>query len=172
MNWQDGDDVIIVPSLSDADGARRRFPAGVEDVEAVSACGLAATAAALAPCPAAVPRRGSVRADDPRGGSAMIFRQLYDLTSGTYTYLMASRRGGEALIVDPVLDKVDRYLQLMRELDLRLVKAVDTHLHADHITGLGFAPLAQAAHCVHPQEACCAIPTHLHRSKISRGRVF
>jgi len=71
------------------------------------------------------------------GGGAMIFRQLYDLTSGTYTYLIASRRGGEALIVDPVLEKVDRYLQLMRELDLRLVKAVDTHLHADHITGLG-----------------------------------
>jgi len=67
----------------------------------------------------------------------MIFRQLYDLTSGTYTYLIASRHGGEALIVDPVLEKVDRYLQLMQELDLRLVKAVDTHLHADHITGLG-----------------------------------
>ena len=50
----------------------------------------------------------------------MIFRQLYDMTSGTYTYLLASRRGGEALIVDPVLEKVDRYLQLMRELDLRL----------------------------------------------------
>src|SRR5215217_1089083 len=50
---------------------------------------------------------------------------------------MASRRGGEALIIDPVLEKVDRYLQLMRELDLRLVKAVDTHLHAHHITGLG-----------------------------------
>ena len=76
----------------------------------------------------------------------MIFRQLYDLTSGTYTYLMASRRGGEALIVDPVLEKVDRYLQLMRELDLRLVKAVDTHLHADHITGLG--ALRDRTHCV------------------------
>jgi len=67
----------------------------------------------------------------------MIFRQLFDATSGTYTYLLASRRGGEALIIDPVLEKVDRYLQLMRELDLKLVKAVDTHLHADHITGLG-----------------------------------
>ena len=76
----------------------------------------------------------------------MIFRQLYDLTSGTYTYLMASRRGGEALIVDPVLEKVDRYLQLMRELDLRLVKAVDTHLHADHITGPG--ALRDRTHCV------------------------
>jgi len=76
----------------------------------------------------------------------MIFRQMYDMTSGTYTYLLASRRGGEALIVDPVLEKVDRYLQLMRELDLRLVKAVDTHLHADHITGLG--ALRDRTHCV------------------------
>jgi sulfur dioxygenase len=67
----------------------------------------------------------------------MIFRQLFDATSGTYTYLMASRRGGEALIIDPVLEKVDRYLQLVRELDVKLVKAIDTHLHADHITGLG-----------------------------------
>ncbi len=67
----------------------------------------------------------------------MLFRQLFDATSGTYTYLLASRRGGEALIIDPVLEKVDRYLQLIRELDLKLVKAVDTHLHADHITGLG-----------------------------------
>ncbi|HLH50279.1 MAG TPA: MBL fold metallo-hydrolase [Roseiarcus sp.] len=67
----------------------------------------------------------------------MIFRQLFDSASGTYSYLLASRRGGEALIIDPVLEKVDRYLKLMEELDLKLVKAVDTHLHADHITGLG-----------------------------------
>src|SRR5947209_8532994 len=67
----------------------------------------------------------------------MIFRQLFDGASSTYSYLLASRRGGEALIIDPVLEKVDRYLMLMRELDLKLVKAVDTHLHADHITGLG-----------------------------------
>src|SRR5213083_2811596 len=67
----------------------------------------------------------------------MIFRQLFDSTSGTYTYLLASRRGGEALIIDPVLEKVERYIQLVAELDLKLVKAVDTHLHADHITGLG-----------------------------------
>jgi glyoxylase-like metal-dependent hydrolase (beta-lactamase superfamily II)/rhodanese-related sulfurtransferase len=68
---------------------------------------------------------------------AVIFRQLFDAASGTYTYLLASRRGGEALIIDPVLEKVDRYLKLIEELGLRLVKAVDTHLHADHITGLG-----------------------------------
>jgi sulfur dioxygenase len=66
----------------------------------------------------------------------MIFRQLFDQTSSTYTYLLASRHGGEVLIIDPVLERVDRYVQLLKELDLRLVKAVDTHLHADHITGL------------------------------------
>src|ERR1700754_3144857 len=76
----------------------------------------------------------------------MIFRQLFDSVSGTYTYLLASRRGGEALIVDPVLEKVDRYLSLIRDLDLRLVKAVDTHLHADHITGLG--ALRDSTRCI------------------------
>jgi sulfur dioxygenase len=76
----------------------------------------------------------------------MIFRQLFDSVSGTYTYLLASRRGGEALIIDPVLEKVDRYVQLIGELDLKLVKAVDTHLHADHITGLG--ALRDRTHCV------------------------
>jgi sulfur dioxygenase len=67
----------------------------------------------------------------------MIFRQMFEPVSATYSYLLASRCGGEALIIDPVLEKVDRYLRLMEELDLKLVKAVDTHLHADHITGLG-----------------------------------
>ena len=67
----------------------------------------------------------------------MIFRQLFEPVSCTYSYVLASRRGGEALIIDPVLNKVDRYLRLMAELELNLVKAVDTHLHADHITGLG-----------------------------------
>jgi sulfur dioxygenase len=76
----------------------------------------------------------------------MIFRQLFDCVSSTYSYLLASRRGGEALIIDPVLEKVDRYLQLVGELDLKLVKAVDTHLHADHITGLG--ALRDRTHCI------------------------
>lgn len=67
----------------------------------------------------------------------MIFRQLFDSESSTYTYLLASRRGGEALIIDPVLDRVDRYIKLLDELELKLVKAIDTHVHADHITGLG-----------------------------------
>jgi sulfur dioxygenase len=76
----------------------------------------------------------------------MIFRQLFDSTSGTYTYLLASRHGGEALIIDPVLERVERYLQLVRELDLKLVKAVDTHLHADHVTGIG--ALRDRTHCI------------------------
>ena len=76
----------------------------------------------------------------------MIFRQLFDPVSCTYTYLLGSREGGEALLVDPVLDRVDRYLQLIEELDLKLVKAVDTHVHADHITGLG--ELRDRTHCV------------------------
>jgi glyoxylase-like metal-dependent hydrolase (beta-lactamase superfamily II)/rhodanese-related sulfurtransferase len=76
----------------------------------------------------------------------MIFRQLFDPVSCTYTYLLGSREGGEALLVDPVLDRVDRYIQLIEELDLRLVKAVDTHVHADHITGLG--ELRDRTHCV------------------------
>src|SRR6201982_3704441 len=76
----------------------------------------------------------------------MIFRQLFDSVSGTYSYLLASRAGGEAMILDPVLERVDRYCQLLRELDLKLVKAVDTHLHADHVTGL--AELRDRTHCI------------------------
>ena len=67
----------------------------------------------------------------------MIFRQLFDHTSSTYSYLIAGRQGGEALLVDPVLENTERYIQLIDELDLNLVLAVDTHIHADHITGLG-----------------------------------
>ena len=76
----------------------------------------------------------------------MIFRQLFDQVSATYTYLLASRPGGEALIIDPVLEKVDRYIQLVKELDLKLVKAIDTHLHADHVTGIG--ALRDRTYCV------------------------
>lgn len=72
----------------------------------------------------------------------MIFRQLFDSVSSTYTCLLASRRGGKALIIDPVPEKVDRYLQLIHELDLKPVAAVDAQLHADHVTGLGLQALA------------------------------
>ena len=67
----------------------------------------------------------------------MIFRQLFDSVSSTYTYLIASRRGGEALIIDPVLEKLDRYVKLFDDLDVKLIKAIDTHVHADHITATG-----------------------------------
>src|SRR6202012_591254 len=76
----------------------------------------------------------------------MIFRQLFDSVSGTYSYLLASRPGGEALILDPVLEKADRYCKLLQELNLKLVKAVDTHLHADHVTGLG--ELRDSTQCI------------------------
>src|ERR1700753_3081817 len=67
----------------------------------------------------------------------MIFRQLFDSVSGTYSYLIASRAGGEGMILGPLLERVGCHCKLLRELDLKLVKAVDTHLHADHVTGLG-----------------------------------
>ena len=67
----------------------------------------------------------------------MIFRQLFDSDSSTYTYLLASRQGGEAVIIDPVLDSTNTYIELVHQLDLKLVYAIDTHTHADHITALG-----------------------------------
>jgi len=66
----------------------------------------------------------------------MIFRQLFDSVSSTYTYLIGSRAGGEALIIDPVLEKVDSYIKLLEQLDVKLVKVIDTHIHADHISGI------------------------------------
>ena len=67
----------------------------------------------------------------------MIFKQVFDQKSSTYTYLIASSIGREALIIDPVLENVDNYIKLLKELDLRLVKVIDTHIHADHVTGAG-----------------------------------
>ena len=75
----------------------------------------------------------------------MIFRQLFDPVSSTYTYLLASREGGEALIIDPVKEQLSRYLAVIGELGLRLVHAIDTHTHADHVTALG--DLRDATHC-------------------------
>ena len=65
----------------------------------------------------------------------MIFKQLFDTKSSTYTYLIASAKGREAIIIDPVLENVDEYISHLKELDLKLVKVIDTHIHADHITG-------------------------------------
>ncbi len=67
----------------------------------------------------------------------MIFRQLFDAASSTYTYILASGRGREALIIDPVKEQLEQYLTVIHDLDLKLVTAIDTHTHADHITALG-----------------------------------
>ena len=67
----------------------------------------------------------------------MLFRQLYHIGSGSYTYLVAARPGGEALIIDPVLEQVERYVTLLDELELTLAKVLDTHVHADHVSGMG-----------------------------------
>jgi len=67
----------------------------------------------------------------------MIFRQLFDLKSSTYTYFIASGKGREAIIIDRVLENVQQYLNILTELDLKLVKVIDTHIHADHVTGAG-----------------------------------
>lgn len=67
----------------------------------------------------------------------MILRQLFDHESYTYTYLVGDEKTGDACLIDPVQEHVDRYLQLVSELDLRLLLAMDTHVHADHVTALG-----------------------------------
>ena len=75
----------------------------------------------------------------------MIFEQLFDDKSSTYTYILSSGKGREALIIDPVLDNTEQYLNLLDKLELRLVKVIDTHIHADHITGLN--ELSQRTKC-------------------------
>ena len=67
----------------------------------------------------------------------MIFKQVFDKKSSTYTYIIASSEGREALIIDPVLDNVEDYIKILNQLNLKLVKVIDTHIHADHVTGAG-----------------------------------
>jgi len=66
----------------------------------------------------------------------MIFEQLFDTKSSTYTYIISSGKGREALVIDPVIEKTDEYLKVLKNLELKLVKVIDTHIHADHISGL------------------------------------
>ena len=66
----------------------------------------------------------------------MIFEQLFDKKSSTYTYIISSGKGREALIIDPVIESTDKYIKVLKNLDLKLVKVIDTHIHADHISGL------------------------------------
>ena len=67
----------------------------------------------------------------------MIFKQVFDKKSSTYTYIIASAKGREALIIDPVLENVEDYIKILNQLNLKLVKVIDTHIHADHVTGAG-----------------------------------
>ena len=76
----------------------------------------------------------------------MIFKQVFDNKTSTYTYIIASAKGREAVILDPVLENVEEYIVLLKELDLRLVKVIDTHIHADHITGA--TKLKQVTNCI------------------------
>lgn len=78
---------------------------------------------------------GKIQLDE--GRTIMLFRQIFDCESSTYTYLIADNWGSEAVIIDPVQKKVDQYIKLLQQLDLTLVAAMDTHLHADHITAIG-----------------------------------
>ena len=66
----------------------------------------------------------------------MIFEQLFDIKSSTYTYIISSGKGREALIIDPVIEHTDEYIKVLKNLKLKLVKVIDTHIHADHVTGL------------------------------------
>ena len=66
----------------------------------------------------------------------MIFEQLFDTKSSTYTYIISSGKGREALIIDPVIEHTDEYIKVLESLELKLVKVIDTHIHADHVTGL------------------------------------
>ena len=66
----------------------------------------------------------------------MIFKQLFDNESSTYTYIVSSGKGRESLIIDPVISNTQEYLKILKDLDLKLVKVIDTHIHADHISGL------------------------------------
>ncbi len=66
----------------------------------------------------------------------MIFEQLFDCNSSTYTYIISSGKGREALIIDPVIEHTDKYIKVLENLELKLVKVIDTHIHADHVSGL------------------------------------
>ena len=101
----------------------------------------------------------------------MIFRQLFDPVSSTYTYLLADPGTREALLIDPVFEQVRRDLALLRELDLKLVATLETHVHADHVTGAWLlqqrtppstsSPMSGTAHCTSASPSVDAITTRI-----------
>lgn len=104
----------------------------------------------------------------------MIFRQLFHAETGTYTYLLGCEKKREAALVDPVIDNIAHYLQLLKELDLKLVVAIDTHVHADHITALG--ALREQTGCIsmmgEPSRAACVSQTFADGDKIVFGEQY
>jgi sulfur dioxygenase len=69
--------------------------------------------------------------------SGLFFRQLFDKRSWTYTYILADEETREAVIIDPVIDQVERDLKIIEQCELKMLYAINTHVHADHITGSG-----------------------------------
>lgn len=102
----------------------------------------------------------------------MIFRQLFHADSGSYSYLLGCEQTRQALLIDPVIDNLNHYLQLLKELNLQLVSALDSHIHADHITALG--ALREATGCRslmgEPSRAACVSETFADGDLIVFGR--
>ena len=102
----------------------------------------------------------------------MIFRQLFHADSGSYSYLLGCEQTRQALLIDPVIDNLNHYLQLLKELNLQLVRALDSHIHADHITALG--ALREATGCRslmgEPSRAACVSETFADGDTIAFGR--
>lgn len=103
----------------------------------------------------------------------MIFRQLFDHESSTYTDLLGDANSGEALLIDPVIANTDSYLSLVQQLSLTLKLCVDTHTHADHITALG--ALRERTGCItmmgEQAMADCVSQSFAHLDQIEVGSI-
>lgn len=86
----------------------------------------------------------------------MLFRQLFEPQSSAYTYLIGCEGSGEALLIDPVLETVERDLELLGELQLTLKYTIETHIHADHVTGAARLRECTGCRCAAPQKSCAS----------------
>lgn len=104
---------------------------------------------------------------------SLIFRQLFERESCTYTYLLADADSGEALLIDPVKSELASYLRLLAELQLRLVRVLETHIHADHITAAG--ALREATGCITsfgaPSSSPCVSAVFKEGDELTAGKV-